>query len=269
MDRERVTGLREIKDEKEKEAVKRELEGYIKEYTWFNDKDKSMSEIKRIIEKYMKRYEEERENLSQEQEENALRQIQLLQTRYSSIANDTFMPRLVQNITATILSLEAYEAKQKKVGIFDIIRGLAKGDEETKEYLSKKYTFEFANLTGDVPGVTNLNLMPMSEILKNISQNYGLIGINIPEEERALTVSTKMNNSQIYRIARDRCNEFLKKKGLPVSELGEMDERTETEENEADTNRAQEVKPKQLERKQGKSKNADKDKVKEEGEIEK
>ena len=48
-----------------------------------------------------------------------------------------------------------------------------------KEYLRRKYTLVFANATGAVPGITNMNLAPMSEILDTISRNYDLVGIEI------------------------------------------------------------------------------------------
>lgn len=122
MEGQRVTGIIKIKNEEEYEFMKTELVNYVKEYYDFVGADKvdARNDMKQIALNAATRLSENIDVLSSEEKINELYNIQATQARFNALGNDTYIPNLMRNITANLLSVEEYEARKENRNVFEI-----------------------------------------------------------------------------------------------------------------------------------------------------
>lgn len=170
-----IRGLEKIKSKEEYDAVKSGLEYYIKEYIWLKKCDNPIAEVESEIKSCINKL---RKDMDEKEELELLRRIHLLKAKYIAIRENKYENDLKRNISADFLRVEQYDASQEKTTFMSIISGLLKNDTDIKNYLKRKYMLTISNAYGVIPTAVDLNLEKVEDILKYISDNYNLAGIN-------------------------------------------------------------------------------------------
>lgn len=195
---ERFRPLKSIRTEEQYENYKKYLTRYLDEYKLLQGK-KNLSELMKKRAKDYKEGTDERVALEQ---------------RSRLIDEGKYAQALERNITAYMLTIDEYEAKKENRSLLDIIKGIMSKDEDTKEYLKRRYMKSKAEGMGIVEPV-NLSLQDPYDALKEIFESYNFI--NIEKPERALVpVNTELN--QVFSEVRGMLEECLKENGISLTQ---------------------------------------------------
>lgn len=207
----RIVPLKKIKSHEEYEDTKAYFEKLVKEYnTMFcqksNPNEVAKDELKSKIESIHK-------GMTLDEE----RELHEAKTKYIMVNRDEYKSNLLENITGTLLMLEQFEASQEKRPFGEIAKGILNGDDNTKEYLRKKYTLDFSNMYGIVPASRNIYVESMDDILDYMEKNYGFVDIDLSDrhqevEEQGLTIyneqPTRMKEAVIKSIQKSSVRAF-------------------------------------------------------------
>ena len=120
----KIRPLKSIKTNEEYEEYKKYLDGYLIEYKWYKSHGKS--EARDLVIKKAENYENDSDSRV------------ALENRARMIENDEYIPALERNITAYIITIAEYEAKEENISPFEVLKGIFSNDEKIKEYLKKR-----------------------------------------------------------------------------------------------------------------------------------
>lgn len=174
----RIKGLDKLKSVEEYLEAKRDFDYYISEYEWFSNSKDPISEIESELKKCS---DDLRPNMEHDEELGLLSKIQTLKAKYAKVARGEYATNLKENISALLLMMEQYEATNEKRNFPNLIRGILKGDLETKEYLKKKYMLSWSNMYGITKAPESLCVETMEDILDYMAQNYNLVDIDLSD----------------------------------------------------------------------------------------
>lgn len=192
---ERIRPLKSIRTEEEYENYKKYLQRCLDEYKLFMQYGDKLPELMA--------------SRAKEYEEGSDARVALEQ-RERLINNGEYAASLERNITAYMLSMDEFEAKKENRSLFDVIKGIITKDDDTKNYLKRRYMKSRAEDMGLLEPV-NLNLQDPYDSVRQIFEEYDFI--NIPKPEFALVpVDTEIN--KIFTEVREMLDECLKENGI-------------------------------------------------------
>lgn len=186
-DDKRIVPLKKIKSQEEYDDIKNYFEKLVKEYNTMFCQGNNPSEVAR------NELKDRVENIHQGMTASEERLLHEAKTKYIMVNRDEYKSNLLENITGTLLMLEQFEASQEKRSFGEIAKGILNGDDDTKEYLRKKYTLDFSNMYGIVPASKNIYVESMDDILDYMEKNYEFVDIDLSDrhqevEEQGLTI---------------------------------------------------------------------------------
>ena len=192
----RIRPLKSIRTKEEFEDYKNYLERYLSEYKLFQKHGGD-----KLIELMLARA----EDFKKGSEARAT-----LEQRARLIEKDEYANALERNITAYMLAITEYEAKEENRSLIDVVRGIITRDEDTKDYLTRRYIKSRAEDSGFIQTV-NLSLQDPYDAVKQIFEEYDFI--NIPAPELSLVpVDTEVN--KVFTEVREMLQEYLKENGI-------------------------------------------------------
>ena len=192
----RIRPLKSIKKEEEYESYKKILERYLSEYRLFQEHGDKYHEL--------------------------IADSSDLKPRERLIKNGEYAQALERNITAYMLTIDEYEAKNENRSLFDVIRGIVTKDEDTRDYLKRRYMKSRAEDNGLLEPV-DLNLQDPYDSVRQIFEEYEFINIQ-PPEMSLIPVDAKVN--ELFREVKEMLTECLKENGIVVVS-GESQKTTE------------------------------------------
>lgn len=199
-------GLVKLKSEEEYEAKKAELKYYVEEYTWISNSKEPLKDITLRMRSMLDKLEKEE---NQDVQTELLKNIHALQVKYTTIKKGEYVPTLKQNITASLVLIEQYEASLEKHSPLKIAFGMVSGNPEIKSYLQRRFIVSSANRNYAAPSAVDLRLEKMEDILEYIDKNYNLVEIKLPTSETGLVlVNDELENPVKQRI-QDMTDKFL------------------------------------------------------------
>ena len=154
----RIRPLPPIETEEQYENYKKYFERYIGEYELLKNKENLVSLM---------------ESRAQDYDEGTDERI-ALESRVRLINNNEYAPALERNITAYMLTIDEYEAKSENRSLFDVIKGIITKDEDTKNYLKRRYMKSRAEDNGLLEPV-NLSLQEPYDAVRQIFSEYDFI----------------------------------------------------------------------------------------------
>ena len=193
----RIRPLESIKTDEGCERYKEILERYMKEYTLFKEDEEKVTNLMKSRINSLEKDSKERVSL---------------ENRISLIEEKRYASSLEGNITAYMLTIAEYEAKLENRSLFDVIKGIITRDDDTKDYLKRRYMKSRAEDSGlSTMEVVDFSLEdPKMAVRKLFEENEY---INIPKPEVALVpVDTEVN--RIFAEVRDMLDEYLEENGV-------------------------------------------------------
>lgn len=211
----RIRPLKSIRTKEEYEDYKKYLERYLSEYKLFQKHGEKLAELMNA----------RKEDFNKGSEARAA-----LEQRARLIENDEYANALERNITAYMLTITEYEAKAENRSLIDVIRGIITRDEDTKDYLKRRYMKSRAEDNGLIQPV-NLSLQDPYDCVRQIFEECDFI--NIPAPELSLVpIDTEVN--KVFTEVRGMLQEYLKENEI-------------TAEKEHEATKSEEVKAKSVE----------------------
>lgn len=183
----RIVPLKKIKTQEEYEDIKTYFEKLVKEYNTIFCQENNPNEV--VKNELKSKIEDIHRGMSIDEE----RELHEAKTKYIMVNRDEYKSSLLENITGTLLMMEQFEATQEKRSFGEVAKGVLSGDDNTKEYLRKKYTLDFSNMYGIVPASRNIYVESMNDILDYMEKNYEFVDIDLSDrhqevEEQGLTL---------------------------------------------------------------------------------
>lgn len=199
-------GLTKLKSEEEYEAKKAELKYYVEEYTWISNSKEPLKDITLRMRSMLDRLEKEE---NKDVQTDLLKAIHALQVKYITIKKEEYIPTLKQNITASLVLIEQYEASLEKHSPLKIAFGMLSGNPEIKSYLQRRFIVSSANRNYAAPNAVDLRLEKMEDILEYIDKNYNLVEIKLPTSETGLVLVNEEVENPVKTKIQEMTEEFL------------------------------------------------------------
>lgn len=199
-------GLTKLKTKEEYEAKKTELKYYVDEYTWITSSKEPLKDITMRMREMLDGLEKEE---NQENQLGLLKNIHVLQVKYTSVKKGEYISDLKQDITAALVLIEQYEATLEKHSPAKVAVGVLTGNPEIKSYLQRRYRVASANRNYAAPNAIDLRMEKIEDILNYIDKNYNLVEIKVPKMETGLVpVNTEIDNP-VQRQIQEMTEAFL------------------------------------------------------------
>lgn len=194
----KIRPLKSIKTNEEYEEYKKYLDGYLIEYKWYKSHGKS--EARDLIIKKAENYENDSDSRV------------ALENRARMIENDEYIPALERNITAYMITIAEYEAKEENISPFEVLKGIFSNDEKIKEYLKKRDLKNKLEENGfPVVEPVSLSIQSTEDALRQVFEECDFINIQKPEYA-LIPISEKANELQIE--VSNMLKECLKENGI-------------------------------------------------------
>ena len=183
----KIRPLKSIKTNEEYEEYKKYLDGYLIEYKWYQSHGKS--EARDLVIKKAENYENDSDSRV------------ALENRARMIENDEYIPALERNITAYMITIAEYEAKEENISPFEVLKGIFSNDEKIKEYLKKRDLKNKLEENGfPVVEPVSLSIQSTEDVLRQVFEECDFINIQkleyalIPISEKANELQTEVSN---------------------------------------------------------------------------
>lgn len=176
--------LQKIKTQEEYEDAKKRLEYYMKEYTWMQESENPMLEVRTEMQKLLPMLNGEKT----ESQKYFSRCVNLLTSKSQQIASGEYLTNLKSNITALLVTTREYEQRQKDYNLLDILKGIIKRDKAILEALRINNIFERIMAFGNVPAEKDLSLQDPAYLVEYIGKHYNLVGIKVPDYQKNLAL---------------------------------------------------------------------------------
>ena len=151
-----------------------------------------------------------------EEYEDGTRERTALEQRVRLINNGEYANALERNITAYMLTIDEYEAKIENRSLLDVIKGILSKDEDTKDYLKRRYMKSRAEDNGMLE-IVDLNLQDPYDAIKTLFEENKDSFINLKAPETALVpVDTTVN--KVFEEVREMLTEYLNENGITRGE---------------------------------------------------
>lgn len=194
----KIRPLKSIKTNEEYEEYKKYLDGYLIEYKWYQSHGKS--EARDLVIKKAENYENDSDSRV------------ALENRARMIENDEYIPALERNITAYMITIAEYEAKEENISPFEVLKGIFSNDEKIKEYLKKRDLKNKLEENGfPVVEPVSLSIQSTEDALRQVFEECDFINIQKPEYA-LIPISEKANELQIE--VSNMLKECLKENGI-------------------------------------------------------
>lgn len=194
----KIRPLKSIKTNEEYEEYKKYLDGYLIEYKWYQSHGKS--EARDLVIKKAENYENDSDSRV------------ALENRARMIENDEYIPALERNITAYMITIAEYEAKEKNISPFEVLKGIFSNDEKIKEYLKKRDLKNKLEENGfPVVEPVSLSIQSTEDALRQVFEECDFINIQKPEYA-LIPISEKANELQTE--VSNMLKECLKENGI-------------------------------------------------------
>lgn len=180
----RYRELKKIRTEEEYTAALKRLEYYKKEYTWMQETEDPLKEVKKELEALLPMFNGEKT----ESQKYFLRCINLLNAKSKQIQNGEYLPNLKRNITALVVTTREFEQRQREYKLSDILRGIIKRDKQILEALKIDNLFVRTMSFGKLPAEKDLSLQEPEYLVEYIGKNYNLVGIEVPEYKQNMSL---------------------------------------------------------------------------------
>lgn len=174
--------LSEIKTAEEYDAAKNRLEYYMREYTWMQETEDPIKEVRKEIEKLLPMLNQEKTP----SQKYYLRCINLLSAKERRIKDGSYLPSLKRNITALLVTTRQYEQNQKEYTLKDLFQGIIKRDKSILEALKLDHIFSSIMTFGNVQAEEDLSMQKPEDILQYIGMHCNLVGIEMPDYQQNL-----------------------------------------------------------------------------------
>ena len=194
----KIRPLKSIKTNEEYEEYKKYLDGYLIEYKWYQSHGKS--EARDLVIKKAKNFENDSDSRV------------ALENRARMIENDEYIPALERNITAYMITIAEYEAKEKNISPFEVLKGIFSNDEKIKGYLKKRDLKNKLEENGfPVVEPVSLSIQSTEDALRQVFEECDFINIQKPEYA-LIPISEKANELQTE--VSNMLKECLKENGI-------------------------------------------------------